>query len=123
MTATVFEIERSLLSGSQRKSNSERGNMRSPQSAESLTASEPISTALEDGSVVEGTLGFHPSGKGRFKVSYAGKSKMETRSYMGVEYMRSGAMILLREMADAQRVQSTPTKPTNSKSSSKKKRG
>ena len=66
--------------------------MRSPQSAESLTASEPIATALEDGSVVEGTLGFHPSGKGRFKVSYAGKSKMETRSYMGVEYMRSGAL-------------------------------
>jgi hypothetical protein len=97
--------------------------MRSPQSAESLTASEPISTALEDGSVVEGTLGFHPSGKGRFKVSYAGKSKMETRSYLGVEYMRSGAMVLLREMADAQRVQSTPTKPTNSKSSLKKKRG
>jgi hypothetical protein len=48
---------------------------------------------------------------------------METRSYMGVEYMRSGAMILLREMADAQRAQSTPTKPTNSKSSSKKNRG
>ena len=76
--------------------------MRSPQLAESLTSSEPISTALEDGTVVEGTLGFHPSGKGRFKVSYAGKSKMEMRSYMGVEYMRSGAIILLREMADAQ---------------------
>ena len=72
--------------------------MRRPQLAESLTESEPISAALEDGSVVEGTLGFHPSGKGRFKVSYAGKSKMETRSYMGVEYMRSGAMVLLREM-------------------------
>ena len=95
--------------------------MRSPQLAESLTSSEPISTAMQDGSVVEGTLGFHPSGKGRFKVSYAGKSKMETRSYMGVEYMRSGAMILLREMADAQRSQSTPAKP--SKDSSKKKRG
>ena len=27
---------------------------------------------------------------------------MEMRSYMGVEYMRSGAIILLREMADAQ---------------------
>jgi len=106
-----------------RTPNPERGNMRSPQLSESLTASEPISTALEDGSVVEGTLGFHPSGKGRFKVSYAGKSKMETRSYMSVEYMRSGAMILLREMADAQRAQSTPTKPTNSKSSSKKNRG
>jgi len=94
--------------------------MRSAQLAEALTASEPISTALEDGSVVEGTLGFHPSGKGRFKVSYAGKSKMEMRSYMGVEHMRSGAMILLREMADAQRVQSTAAKPVNSKSSSKK---
>jgi hypothetical protein len=97
--------------------------MRSAQLAEALTASEPISTALEDGSVVEGTLGFHPSGKGRFKVSYAGKSKMEMRSYMGVEHMRSGAMILLREMADAQRLQSTPAKPAKSKSSSKKKRG
>ena len=96
--------------------------MRSPQLAESLTSSEPISTALEDGTVVEGTLGFHPSGKGRFKVSYAGKSKMEMRSYMGVEYMRSGAIILLREMADAQGVQSTPAKPTKGKSSSKKKR-
>jgi hypothetical protein len=64
--------------------------MRSPQLAESLTASEPISAALEDGSVVKGTLGFHPSGKGRFKVSYTGKSKMEMRSYMGVEHMRSG---------------------------------
>jgi hypothetical protein len=98
-------------------------NMRSPQLAESLTASEPISAALEDGSIVEGTLGFHPSGKGRFKVSYAGKSKMEMRSYMGVEHMRSGAMILLREMADAQRVQSTPAKPTKSNSGLKKKRG
>jgi hypothetical protein len=95
--------------------------MRSPQSAESLTASEPIAAALEDGSVVEGTLGFHPSGKGRFKVSYAGKSKMEMRSYMGVEYMRSGATILLREMADAQK-QSTAAKPAKSKSSGKKKR-
>ena len=93
--------------------------MRSPQLAESLTASEPISTALEDGSVVEGTLGFHPSGRGRFKVSYGGKSKMETRSYMGVEYMRSGALILLRDMAHAQR-QSTPAKPTKSNGSSKK---
>jgi hypothetical protein len=97
--------------------------MRSTQLAEALTASEPISTALEDGSVVEGTLGFHPSGKGRFKVSYAGKSKMEMRSYMGVEHMRSGAMILLREMADARRVQGTPAKPAKSKSTSKKKRG
>lgn len=96
--------------------------MRSPQLAESLTSSEPISTALEDGSVVQGTLEFHPSGKGRFKVSYAGKSKMEMRSYMGVEYMRSGAIVLLREMADAQGMQST-SKPTKSKSSSKKKRG
>ena len=61
----------------------ERVNMRSPQLAETLTASEPISTALEDGSVVEGTLGFHPSGRGRFKVTYGGKSKMETRSYIG----------------------------------------
>ena len=95
--------------------------MRSPQLAESLTSSEPISTALEDGTVVEGTLGFHPSGKGRFKVSYAGKSKMEMRSYMGVEYMRSGAIILLREMADARGVQSAPAKPIKSKSSSKKK--
>ena len=90
---------------------------------ESLTSSEPISTALEDGTVVEGTLGFHPSGKGRFKVSYAGKSKMEMRSYMGVEYMRLGAIILLREMADAQGVQSTPSKPTKGKSSSKKRKG
>ena len=97
--------------------------MRSPQFAESLTSSEPIFTALEDGTVVEGTLGFHPSGKGRFKVSYAGKSKMEMRSYMGVEYMRLGAIILLREMADAQGVQSTPAKPTKGKSSSKKKKG
>jgi len=94
--------------------------MRRPQLAESLTESEPISAALEDGSVVEGTLGFHPSGKGRFKVSYAGKSKMETRSYMGVEYMRLGAMVLLREMADAQRVQSTQAKPLKSKGSLKK---
>ena len=97
--------------------------MRSPQLAELLTSSEPIFTALEDGTVVEGTLGFHPSGKGRFKVSYSGKSKMEMRSYMGVEYMRSGAIILLREMADAQGVQSTSAKPTKGKSSSKKKRG
>jgi hypothetical protein len=97
--------------------------MRSPQLAESLTSSEPISTALEDGTVVEGTLGFHPSGKGRFKVSYAGKSKMEMRSYMGVEYMRSGAIILLREMADAQGLQSPPTKRTKGKSSSKKRKG
>ena len=95
--------------------------MRSPQLTESLTASEPISTALEDGSVVEGTLGFHPSGRGRFKVSYGGKSKMETRSYMGVEYMRSGALVLLREMAHAQRLQS-PAKPLRSNGSSKKKR-
>ena len=94
--------------------------MRTAQLAEALTASEPISTTLEDGSIVEGTLGFHPSGKGRFKVSYAGKSKMELRSYMGVEYMRSGAMILLREMADAQ---STPAKAAKSKSTSKKKTG
>jgi hypothetical protein len=94
--------------------------MRRPQLAESLTESEPISTALEDGSVVEGTLGFHPSGKGHFKVSYAGKSKMVTRSYMGVEYMRLGAMVLLREMADAQRVQSTQAKPLKSKGSLKK---
>ena len=97
--------------------------MRSTQLAEALTASEPISTALEDGSIVQGTLGFHPSRRGRFKVSYAGKSKMEMRSYMGIEHMRSGAMTLLREMADAQRVQSTPAKPTKSKSGSKKKRG
>ena len=95
--------------------------MRSPQSAESLTASEPIATALEDGSVVEGTLGFHPSGRGRFKVSYAGKSKMEMRSYMGVEHMRSGAMVLLREMADSQSVKDTPAKPAKRKSSQKKK--
>jgi hypothetical protein len=93
--------------------------MRSPQLAESLTASEPISTALEDGSVVEGTLGFHPSGRGRFKVTYGGKSKMETRSYMGLEYMRSGALVLLREMAHAQ---STLAKPIGSKGSSKKKK-
>ncbi len=79
--------------------------MRSVQLAEALTASEPISTTLEDGSIVEGTLGFHPSGKGRFKVSYAGKSIMGMRSYIGVEYMRPGAMILLRQMADAGRVQ------------------
>jgi hypothetical protein len=98
-------------------------NMRSPQLAESLTASEPISAALEDGSIVEGTLGFHPSGKGRFKVSYAGKSKMEMRSYMGVKHMHSGAKELLREMADAQGVKSTPDKPAKSKSDSKKKRG
>jgi hypothetical protein len=96
--------------------------MRSPQLAESLTASEPISAALEDGSVVEGTLGFHPSGKGRFKVSYAGKSKMEMRSYMGVEHMRSGAMILLREMADAQRGQSTPAKPTKRAKAARRKK-
>jgi hypothetical protein len=96
----------------------ERVNMRSPQLAETLTASEPISTALEDGSVVEGTLGFHPSGRGRFKVTYGGKSKMETRSYIGVEYMRSGALVLLREMAHAQ---STPAKAIGSKGSSKKK--
>jgi hypothetical protein len=94
--------------------------MRRPQLAESLTESEPISAALEDGSVVEGTLGFHPSGKGRFKVSYAGKSKMETRSYMGVEYMRSGAMVLLREMADAQRVQGTQAKRLRAKAAKKK---
>jgi hypothetical protein len=73
--------------------------MRSVQLAEALTASEPISTTLEDGSIVEGTLGFHPSGKGRFKVSYAGKSIMGMRSDIGVEYMRPGAMILLRQMA------------------------
>ena len=97
--------------------------MRSPQLAESLTSSEPISTALEDGTVVEGTLGFHPSGKGRFKVSYAGKSKMEMRSYMGVEYMRSGAIILLREMADAQGVQSTPAKPTKRQKQLEEKKG
>jgi hypothetical protein len=84
--------------------------MRRPQLAESLTEVEPISAALEDGSVVEGTLGFHPSGKGRFKVSYAGKSKLETRSYIGVEYMRSGAIVLLREMADAQRAERHPGK-------------
>jgi hypothetical protein len=96
--------------------------MRSAQSAEALTASEPISAALEDGSIVEGTLGFHPSRKGRFKVSYAGKSKMEMRSYMGVEHMRSGAMVLLREMADAQRVKDTPAKAKR-KSSAKKKCG
>ena len=89
--------------------------MRSPHLAESLTASEPISTALEDGSVVEGTLGFHPSGRGRFKVTYGGRSKMETRSYMGVEYMRSGALVLLREMAHAQRLQSTPAKPARAR--------
>jgi hypothetical protein len=121
VTAKVFEAERSLLSGSQRTSNPERGNMRSAQSAEALTASEPISTALEDGSIVEGTLGFHPSRRGRFKVSYAGKSKMEMRSYMGVEHMHSGAMVLLREMADAQRVKDTPAKPAKRKSSPKKK--
>jgi hypothetical protein len=96
--------------------------MRSVQLAEALTASEPISTTLEDGSIVEGTLGFHPSGKGRFKVSYAGKSIMGTRSYIGVEYMRPGAMILLRQMADAGRVQGAPAKPAKSKSSQKKKR-
>jgi len=123
VTAKVFEAERSLLSGSQRTSNPERGNMRSAQSAEALTASEPISTALEDGSIVEGTLGFHPSRRGCFKVSYAGKSKMEMRSYsyMGVEHMRSGAMVLLREMADAQSVKDTPAKPAKRKSSPKKK--
>jgi hypothetical protein len=95
--------------------------MRSAQSAEALTASEPISTALEDGSIVEGTLGFHPSRRGRFKVSYAGKSKMEMRSYMGVEHMRSGAMGLLREMADEHRVKDNPAKPAKRKSSPKKK--
>jgi hypothetical protein len=93
--------------------------MRTPQLADSLTATEPISTALEDGSVVEGTLGFHPSGRGRLKVSYGDKSKMETRSYMGVEYMRSHALVLLREMAHAQ---STPAKPIRRNGSSKKKR-
>jgi len=61
-----------------------------------------------------------PRERGTSKVSYAGKSKMETRSYMGVEYMRSGAMVLLREMADAQRVQSTQAKPLKSKGSLKK---
>jgi hypothetical protein len=45
---------------------------------------------------------------------------MVTRSYMGVEYMRLGAMVLLREMADAQRVQSTQAKPLKSKGSLKK---
>jgi hypothetical protein len=48
---------------------------------------------------------------------------MEMRSYMGVEYMRSGAIILLREMADAQGLQSTPAKRTKGKSSSKKRKG
>jgi len=48
---------------------------------------------------------------------------MEMRAYMGVEYMRSGAIILLREMADAKGVQSTPAKPTKGKSGSKKKKG
>jgi len=95
--------------------------MRSVQLAEALTASEPISAALEDGSIVKGTLGFHPSRKGRFKVSYAGKSKMEMRSYLGVEHMRSGAIVLLREMADAERMKDTPAKPAKRKSSSKKK--
>ena len=45
---------------------------------------------------------------------------MEMRSYIGVEHTRSGAMIFLRGMADAQRVQSTPAKTAKSKSSSKK---
>jgi hypothetical protein len=43
------------------------------------------------------------------------------RSYMGVEHMRSGAKVLLREMADAQRVKDTPAKPAKRKSSPKKK--
>jgi hypothetical protein len=96
--------------------------MRSVQLAEALTASEPISTTLEDGSIVQGILGFHPSGKGRFKVSYAGKSTMGTRSYIAVEYMRSGAIILLRQMADAERGRGVAAKPAKSKSSQRKKK-
>ena len=30
---------------------------------------------------------------------------METRSYLGVEYMRSGALVLLREMAQKRHLQ------------------
>ena len=95
--------------------------MRSPQLAESLTATEPISTALEDGSVVEGTMGFHPSRRVASKSPMAASRKWK-RGLMGVEYMRSGALILLREMAHAQRLQSAPSKPAKNNGSSKKKR-
>jgi hypothetical protein len=74
--------------------------MRKNQTAEALTVSEPLSVTLAEGSVVEGALWTHPSGKGRFKVSYAGRSKLDVRAYMSVEHTRSVATIALREMAE-----------------------
>ncbi len=68
-----------------------------------LTVSEPITTTLADGSVVEGTLWTHPSGKGRFKVFFANKSKLDDRSYMSIEHIRSVARVVLREMAEDRR--------------------
>jgi hypothetical protein len=76
--------------------------MRNKRQAEMLTASEPLSITLDDGSVIDGTLWFHPSRRGQFKVSHGGISKTNGRSYMTLQHMRAVARIILREMTGGQ---------------------
>ena len=76
--------------------------MRNKRQAEMLTASEPLSITLDDGSVIDGTLWFHPSRRGQFKVSHGGISKTNGRSYVTLQHMRAVARIILREMTGGQ---------------------
>ena len=75
--------------------------MRNKRQAEMLTATEALSITLDDGSVIDGTLWFHPSRRGHFKVSHGGVSKTNGRSYMSIKHVRAVARIILRKMAGA----------------------
>ncbi len=66
-----------------------------------LTVSEPLTTTLESGAKVTGTLWLHPSRRGGFEVEYEGVRRTDGRTdYIDIAHIRSIARIMLREMAE-----------------------
>jgi hypothetical protein len=65
-----------------------------------LTISEPISTKLADGTVVDGVLWTHVSRRGGFEVEFNRHRSSDYRQdYTNAEHMRAWARVILAEMA------------------------
>ena len=68
---------------------------------ESLNRSMDIATKLDNGRTVTGKMYFSRSRKGRFKVYYDGNMKNDHKDdYADIDEMESGALILLKNMAE-----------------------
>jgi hypothetical protein len=64
------------------------------------TVPEPLSTTVNDGRIVTGTLWLHPSGLGSFEVEYNGLRNSDHRTdYTDSQHLRSVARLILAEMA------------------------